>query len=42
MASLPKVYLARHDETAWTITQHTGRTALLLFTHGEATGVADR
>jgi hypothetical protein len=27
MTPLPEVYLARHGETAWTITgQHTGRT----------------
>ena len=29
--SLPEVYLARHGETAWTVTrQHTGRTDLPL------------
>src|SRR5260221_8786791 len=33
---LPVVYLARHAETAWTITgQHTGRTDLPLTLHGE-------
>lgn len=33
---LPLVYLARHGETAWTITgQHTGRTDLALTEHGE-------
>lgn len=35
--TLPVVYLARHGETAWTISrQHTGRTDLPLTTHGEA------
>jgi probable phosphoglycerate mutase len=34
--SLPEVYLARHGETAWTITgQHTGRTDLPLTERGE-------
>ena len=34
--SLPKVYLARHGETEWTITgQHTGRTDLRLTGRGE-------
>jgi broad specificity phosphatase PhoE len=34
--SLPKIYLARHGETAWTVTgQHTGRTDLLLTGRGE-------
>lgn len=33
---LPKIYLARHGETAWTITgQHTGRVDLPLTEHGE-------
>ena len=33
---LPEVYLARHGETAWTVTgQHTGRTDLPLTAHGE-------
>jgi broad specificity phosphatase PhoE len=28
-ASLPEIYLARHGETAWTVSrQHTGRTDL--------------
>jgi len=36
MASLPEVYLARHGETAWTITgQHTGRTDIRLTARGE-------
>ena len=36
MAALPKVYLARHGETAWTITgQHTGRTDIPLTARGE-------
>jgi probable phosphoglycerate mutase len=35
--SLPVVYLARHGETAWTISrQHTGRTDLPLTARGEA------
>ena len=35
--SLPQVYLARHGETAWTISkQHTGRTDIPLTAHGEA------
>ena len=35
--SLPKVYLARHGETAWTISrQHTGRTDIPLTSRGEA------
>jgi broad specificity phosphatase PhoE len=34
--SLPEVYLARHGETAWTITrQHTGRTDIPLTDRGE-------
>jgi broad specificity phosphatase PhoE len=35
--ALPKIYLARHGETAWTITgQHTGLTDLPLTERGEA------
>ena len=35
--TLPRVYLARHGETAWTISrQHTGRTDLKLTPRGEA------
>jgi broad specificity phosphatase PhoE len=35
--SLPRVYLARHGETPWTISrQHTGRTEIPLTTRGEA------
>lgn len=34
--SLPIIYLARHGETAWTLSgQHTGLTDLLLTEHGE-------
>lgn len=34
---LPRVYLARHGETAWTLTgQHTGRTDIALTARGEA------
>lgn len=34
--ALPKVYLVRHGETAWTISgQHTGRTDILLTERGE-------
>jgi len=43
--SLPEVYLARHGETAWTISrQHTGRTDLPLTARGEdnAWGLHDR
>ena len=42
---LPLIYLARHGETAWTISgQHTGRTDLPLTERGErnATRLADR
>jgi len=35
--SLPEVYLARHGETAWTLShQHTGRTDIPLTARGEA------
>ena len=35
-ADLPKLYLARHGDTAWTDShQHTGRTDLPLNEHGE-------
>ena len=42
---LPVIYIARHGETAWTITgQHTGLTDLPLTPQGEknAQGLADR
>ena len=36
MSALPVIYLARHGETAWTVTgQHTGRTDLPLTARGE-------
>jgi probable phosphoglycerate mutase len=36
MSNLPQIYLARHGETAWTIShQHTGRTDLPLTKRGE-------
>ena len=39
--SLPSVYLARHGETAWSLSgQHTGRTDLPLTDQGEANAVA--
>src|SRR5215510_13612334 len=42
-ASLPEVYLARHGETAWTITgQHTGRTDIPLTTRGEQNALSLR
>jgi probable phosphoglycerate mutase len=38
---LPAVYLARHGETAWSLTgQHTGRTDLPLTAHGEQNALA--
>ena len=43
--SLPEVYLARHGETAWTIShQHTGRTDMPLTERGEhnARGLGER
>jgi len=43
--SLPEVYLARHGETAWTVSgQHTGRTDLPLTKRGEqnAASLAER
>src|SRR3954470_8020844 len=42
---VPVIYLARHGETAWTLTgQHTGLTDLPLTSHGErnARGLGDR
>jgi len=45
MTALPEVYLARHGETAWTLTgQHTGRTDIPLTGRGErqARGLAQR
>src|ERR1700741_645195 len=44
-SQLPVIYIARHGETAWTITgQHTGLTDLPLTPQGEsnARGLADR
>src|SRR5215469_6943417 len=36
ISKLPSVFLARHGETAWTVTgQHTGRTDLPLTARGE-------
>lgn len=36
IAALPEIYLARHGETAWTIShQHTGRTDIPLLAQGE-------
>ena len=43
--ALPEVYLARHGETAWTLSgQHTGRTDLPLTERGErnAANLRDR
>ncbi len=38
--SLPKVYLARHGETAWSLSgQHTGRTDIPLTAKGEEEGI---
>ena len=43
MAALPEVYLARHGETAWTITgQHTGRTDIPLTARGEQNALSLR
>ena len=42
---LPEIYLARHGETAWTISrQHTGRSDIPLTEHGErnASALGDR
>jgi len=42
-ATFPVVYLARHGETAWTITgQHTGLTELPLTEHGGAQKLGER
>jgi broad specificity phosphatase PhoE len=42
-AALPVVYLARHGETAWTVSrQHTGLTDLPLTAHGELEAVSLR
>jgi broad specificity phosphatase PhoE len=41
--SLPEVYLARHGETAWSLTgQHTGRTDIPLTTRGESNALSLR
>jgi Carbohydrate phosphorylase/Histidine phosphatase superfamily (branch 1) len=39
-AALPEIYLARHGETAWTISrQHTGRTDIPLLRQGESDAI---
>jgi broad specificity phosphatase PhoE len=41
LSKLPQVFLARHGETAWTVTgQHTGRTDLPLTEQGERNALA--
>ena len=43
MALLPEVYLARHGETAWTLSgQHTGRTDIPLTARGEQNALSLR
>ncbi len=40
MEKLPQIFIARHGETAWTVTgQHTGRTDLPLTEHGEQNAI---
>ena len=43
MSSLPRIYLARHGETTWSLSgQHTGRTDVPLTERGEQNARAAR